>query len=220
MESGPVPVCHCGQAVHTIEIGGATVNLKIGPIIARPFGPALHAYHPPMNVDPAALTILRYPHPALLRIARPVEAITDETRTVAARMLDLMREACGVGLAAPQVGLSWRLFVANSGEEDEPDRVYINPVLRDPEGGLEAHEEGCLSMPDVRGDVWRPPTITLEATDLEGQRFSMRSSELLARVWQHETDHLDGRLIIHRFGQMAKLANRRVLKELERAAGR
>ena len=173
-----------------------------------------------MNVDPAALTILRYPHPALLRIARPVETITAETRAVAARMVDLMREARGVGLAAPQVGLSWRLFVTNSGEEDEPDRVYINPVLRDPEGGLEAHEEGCLSMPDVRGDVWRPPTITVEATDLEGRRLSLRSSELLARVWQHETDHLDGRLIIHRFGQMAKLANRRVLKELEQAAGR
>lgn len=173
-----------------------------------------------MNVDPAALTILRYPHPALLRTARPIEAITDETRAVAARMLDLMRDARGVGLAAPQVGLSWRLFVANSGEEDEPDRVYVNPVLRDPEGGLEAHEEGCLSLPGVLGDVWRPPVITVEATDLEGNHFSLRNGELLARVWQHETDHLDGRLIIHRFGQMAKLANRRVLKELERASSK
>lgn len=213
-----MPVCHCGKAVHTIEIGDATVNRAAGSVVASPHEPRLHAYHRPMNVDPAALTILRYPHPALLRIARPVEAITGETREVAARMLELMHDARGVGLAAPQVGLSWRLFVANSGEEDEPDRVYVNPVLRNPEGGLEAHEEGCLSIPEVLGEVWRPPTITVEATDLEGERFSLRSSELLARVWQHETDHLDGRLIIHRFGQMAKLANRRVLKELERAA--
>lgn len=173
-----------------------------------------------MSVDPASLSILRYPHPALLRTARPVEEITEETRAVAARMLELMREARGVGLAAPQVGLAWRMFVANSGGEDERDRVYINPVLRDPQGGLEVHEEGCLSLPDVLGDVWRPPTITIEATDLDGQPFTLTNSELLARVWQHEYDHLDGRLIIHRFGQMAKLANRRVIKELERAGQR
>lgn len=170
-----------------------------------------------MTVDPAALTILRYPHPMLLRTARPVEEITPQVRSVVSRMFELMREARGVGLAAPQVGLAWRLFVANSGQEGEPDRVYINPVLRQPEGGLEAAEEGCLSLPDVLGDVWRPPIITIEATDLDGRRFTLRSGELLARVWQHECDHLDGRLIIHRFGQMAKLANRRILKELERA---
>lgn len=197
------------------------MRASTGPLSAlvRPgsLGRRLAAYYRPMSVDPASLTILRYPHPSLLRVAKPVAEITDETRAVAARMLELMRQARGVGLAAPQVGLAWRLFVTNSGEEDEPDRVYVNPVLRQPEGGLEAHEEGCLSLPDVLGDVWRPPTITIEATDLEGNQFTLRSSELLARVWQHEYDHLDGRLIIHRFGQMAKLANRRVLKELERA---
>lgn len=170
-----------------------------------------------MTVDPASLAILRYPHPMLLKTARPVEEVTSEVRSVAARMLELMREARGVGLAAPQVGLSWRLFVANSGQEGESDRVYVNPVRREPEGGLEAAEEGCLSLPEVLGDVWRPPIITIEATDLDGRRFTLRSGELLARVWQHECDHLDGRLIIHRFGQMAKLANRRILKELERA---
>jgi len=178
------------------------------------------AYHRPMMVDPASLSILRYPHPILLKPARPIDEITSDVRAVAARMLELMREARGVGLAAPQVGLSWRLFVANAGQEDEPDRIYINPILREPEGGLEVHEEGCLSLPDVLGDVWRPPIITIEATDLDGQRFTLRQGELLARVWQHECDHLDGRLIIHRFGQMAKLANRRVLKELERTGVR
>lgn len=173
-----------------------------------------------MNLQPQSLSILRYPHPILLKTSRPIEEITPEVRAVAARMLELMREARGVGLAAPQVGLLWRLFVANSGQDDEPDRVYINPVLRQPEGGLECREEGCLSMPDVLGDVWRPPTITIDATDLEGQRFTLCNSDLLARVWQHECDHLDGRLIIHRFGQMARLANRRVLKELERSGTR
>lgn len=171
-----------------------------------------------MTVQPETLTIVSYPDPVLRRKAQPVAEITDEVRAVAMRMIELMREARGVGLAAPQVGLSWRMFVANSNEPDEPDRVYINPRLSDPDGPLESREEGCLSMPTVLGDVRRPVAITITALDLNGEEFSLRSDQLLARIWQHETDHLDGKLIIDRFSQMSKLANRKYIKELERAA--
>ncbi|MFG0329008.1 MAG: peptide deformylase [Phycisphaerales bacterium] len=171
-----------------------------------------------MTVDPSNLRILNYPHPALRRRAKPVESITDEVKAVAERMLELMHEAPGVGLAAPQVGLSWRLFVANSGEEGDVDRVYINPALSQPEGPLESLEEGCLSLPDIRGEVRRPVAITIEATDLNGDRFEMRDDGLLARVWQHEFDHLDGTLIFDRFSQLTKLATRRQIRDLERLA--
>ncbi|MBL1215894.1 MAG: peptide deformylase [Planctomycetes bacterium] len=168
-------------------------------------------------VNPNKLSIVYYPDPILRKQAAPIEAVTDEVRAVALRMIALMHEAEGVGLAAPQVGLPWRMFVANSRqEEDEPDRVYINPVLSSPSGGPEPREEGCLSIPDVVGDVRRPITITIDALDLDGQAFTMTSDALLARVWQHETDHLDGILIIDHFTQMTRLANRKALRELER----
>lgn len=159
-------------------------------------------------------------------------AVTPEVRAVAARMVQLMFEAEGIGLAAPQVGLPWRMFVAHLPESNDPEdprsassdpvtatrapTVYINPVLRDALGSPELYEEGCLSLPDIRGDVFRPPTITIEATDVEGNRFTVRGTGLLARCWQHEVDHLDGVLIIDRMTPMARLRVRSKVRELER----
>src|SRR5262245_52090575 len=151
-----------------------------------------------MTVDPSTLRILSFPAPALLRKAAPVPRVDAEVRAVAQRMLELMVEAEGVGLAAPQVGLSWRLFVTNSGAADEPDRVYVNPRLVRLEGELVAADEGCLSLPGIRADIRRQPRATITATDLEGREFTLTSEDLLARAWQHEMDHLDGVLIIHR----------------------
>lgn len=145
-------------------------------------------------------------------------------------MIELMFEAEGIGLAAPQIGLNWRLFVAHvpaneerSTESDPPTAtaepvVYINPVLSDPKGELVAYEEGCLSLPDITGEVMRPEHITISATDLEGQRFTRTAGGLLARCWQHEFDHLEGVLIIDRMTQMSRLKNRTAVKRLERAA--
>jgi len=133
-------------------------------------------------------------------------------------MLALMHEVRGVGLAAPQVGLSWRMFVANSGAEGEVDGVYINPVLSEPLGDPEPGEEGCLSIPEVYGEVWRPVGISIEAVGVDGKTFRRAATGLLARAWQHEMDHLEGKLIIDRFGQMDRLSNRRRLRDLERAA--
>lgn len=143
-------------------------------------------------------------------------------------MFAIMDTAEGIGLAAPQVGLSWRMFVidipADTGRSKAqagfPDssggrKAYINPVISDPGGGSEPYEEGCLSLPDIRGDVLRPPIVTIEATDLAGNVFRETGSGLLARCWQHEMDHLDGVLILDRMSPTQLLKNRRAIRDLE-----
>lgn len=170
-----------------------------------------------MAVDVDKLRIVHYPDPVLRRKADPVGAITPEVRSVAARMVELMHEADGVGLAAPQVGLSWRLFVANwTGQRGEGhDWVFIDPQLVEPGRQVGLHQEGCLSLPDIRAEITRPLSITIHATGLDGKRFTLTGSGLDARVWQHEFDHLEGTLILDRMTRVDKLANRRKIKELE-----
>ena len=168
-----------------------------------------------MAVDIDQLKILHYPHPALRRKADPVGEVTEEVQAVAKRMLELMHEAPGVGLAAPQVGLNWRMFVANPTGEPEDDDVYINPTLSQPSDETEVVEEGCLSLPGVDVQVRRPIEITIEATDLDGERFTATSDQLPARIWQHEYDHLDGRLILDRMSPLDRRANRKAIRALE-----
>src|SRR5205823_10727996 len=95
------------------------------------------------------------------------------------------------------------------------DRVYVNPMLTDPQDGEEQAEEGCLSLPDIHVDVLRNKAIRMDAMDVQGNRFSDTQSGFIARVWQHEVDHLNGVLILDRMAPVAKMACRRVLKELE-----
>jgi len=166
-----------------------------------------------MSDNARTLRVLHYPHPALRAPGERIDKIDDEVRAIAERMLTLMREHEGVGLAAPQVGLALRLFVTGE-QEGEPARVYINPTFSDAAGETEVRQEGCLSLPDVHVDVRRPVAITITATDLDGREFTLRTNALLARVWQHEMDHLNGVLIIDRMSTMDRLANRRALKAL------
>lgn len=186
---------------------------------------------PPLP-DPASLSILSYPAPALRQKARPVDlsdaSARDLIRRIAERMIQLMFEAEGIGLAAPQVGMPWRMFVAHvpPDEERSPEsdpvtataspQVYINPTLSSPAGPLVSYEEGCLSLPDIRGDVLRPEEITITSLDVEGGTFSKRGAGLLARCWQHEFDHLEGVLIIDRMSQISRLKNRMAVRRLER----
>ena len=129
-------------------------------------------------------------------------------------MFQLMRLDKGVGLAAPQVGHNIRLFVMNATGKPEDDRVYINPVLTEAEGDEEA-EEGCLSIPELRVKIWRAKRLRIEAQDLNGQPVVQTDYGFVARVWQHETDHLNGVLIIDRMGAVAKITHRGLLKDLE-----
>lgn len=167
-------------------------------------------------VDLKKLVIVEYPHPSLRAKCPPVEVFDDRLQAVAGRLVELMQEAPGVGLAAPQIGLAVRLFVCNLGGEEGAHRVVINPVLSDPDGVSEA-EEGCLSLPEVIVPMRRAERITLDAVDLQGQPFQVRAEGLEARVWQHEADHLDGRLIIDSMSDAVAIQNRRLLKQLREA---
>lgn len=167
-----------------------------------------------MSVDPKHLQIVCFPHPVLRRQAEAIGEITDEVRAVAARMIDLMTEADGVGLAAPQVGIAWRLFVT-AAREDEPQRVFVNPRVTSVSDESEIAEEGCLSLPHVRVEVRRAEAISVQATDLEGREFAVESDHLSARVWQHEMDHLNGVLIIDRMGPKDRIANRKAIRDLK-----
>ena len=166
------------------------------------------------NIDPDKLKIVLYPHPTLLEVAKPITEINDEVREVAKKMIELMHDAPGVGLAAPQVGLDMRMFVVNSTGIEGEDYVFINPILSEPSEEKDAYEEGCLSLPDIIVTIKRPTGISIEAQDLEGNIFRMSSYDMAAKVWQHENDHLDGKLIIDKMGMADKIANRRAIKNL------
>ncbi len=171
-----------------------------------------------MALDVSALEIVQYPDPVLRTVARPIDPIDDTVRAVAARMLELMHEAEGAGLAAPQVGVAWRMFVTRA-DDDHPDRVLINPSITDLGGDLEVRAEGCLSLPGLTLDIRRPANVCLTALDLDGATVTLTATGLMARVLQHEHDHLNGVLIIDKMTPMDRIANRRLLKELEAAAG-
>jgi peptide deformylase len=169
----------------------------------------------PAAIDPAALRIVFHPDPVLRQPARPLPEIDDSVRAVARRMIELMHEARGVGLAAPQVGLSWRMFIANPTAEPGAEQVFINPTLRDPAAATEARDEGCLSLPGITAEITRPAGITIDALDLESQPFSLTSDDFPARVWQHEFDHLEGVLLLDKMTRVDRMANRRAIAELE-----
>lgn len=160
------------------------------------------------------LSIIFWPDPRLTKVSKPVALFDENLKALAGRMLELMRLAKGVGLAAPQVGHNIRLFVSNHNGEPASDRVYVNPVLIDPEGDEEA-EEGCLSLPKININVFRSKKMRLRAFDLEGKPFELEETGYLPRIWQHEMDHLNGVLLLDRMGPVARMANRKLLKELE-----
>ncbi|MGH7215567.1 MAG: peptide deformylase [Tepidisphaeraceae bacterium] len=160
------------------------------------------------------LRIVCYPDPRLKRVAKPVQSFDANLAALADRMFEIMREHKGVGLAAPQVGVDLRLFVMNPTGEPGNDRVYVNPILTEAEDE-EEDDEGCLSIPGLNTSIWRSRKLRMTARDLQGNPIDQTESGFIPRVWQHETDHLNGTLIIDRMGPTAKLTNRRLLKELE-----
>jgi peptide deformylase len=161
------------------------------------------------------LTIIHYPDPRLKKVSKPVETFDEELRQLARRMLELMKEQKGVGLAAPQVGRNIRLFVINPTGEPQDQRVYVNPILTVTDDGEEESEEGCLSIPLVNAKIIRHKHLRIAAQDAEGKPFEESASGFVARIWQHETDHLNGTLITDRMGAVAKMTHRRTLKDLE-----
>ncbi len=160
------------------------------------------------------LKIVYYPDPRLRKTAVEVGRFDGNLAALATRMLELMRQAKGVGLAAPQVAHNIRLIVMNHTGKPEDDRVYVNPVVSDAEGE-ETSQEGCLSLPGINVDVARPKTARMRALDLAGNPIEQHEDGYITRIWQHEVDHLNGVLIIDRTGPTAKMESRKILKELE-----
>ena len=145
--------------------------------------------------------------PILRRIAGPIGAIDDEVRRLADDMFETMYAAKGIGLAAPQVGVGKRLFVT---DVDAAKHVMINPEIVSVGDDIEAGEEGCLSIPELFGDVKRPSRIVMAGTNLSGERVTVSADALLARCLQHELDHLNGKLFID---YLSFLKRRRALSE-------
>jgi peptide deformylase len=166
-----------------------------------------------------SLQIIQYPHPTLRHRSKPLRRVDVELRKIVEEMFELMYEHEGVGLAANQVDLPYRLFVANpEGDPQAKDAegVFINPVLSGGRG-LEEDEEGCLSIPGIRAPVTRNATIKIQGYDLEGNEIEGELNGLMARIVQHETDHLDGTLFIDRLGPAHAAAIRDQLEEFELA---
>lgn len=152
------------------------------------------------------MQIVLYPHPALRFKSVPITRIDTEIQDAIREMFELMYAAEGIGLAANQVGLPWRLFVLNlTGKREEKDQehVFINPEIVKRKGTQEA-EEGCLSFPKLYGQVRRAEEIVVEAFDAEGQGFELSIDGLASRAIQHETDHLDGVLFTDKLSDAEK----------------
>lgn len=175
------------------------------------------------------LPISTYPAPVLKKVAVPVTEFNDELRALIKDMLFTMYHAPGIGLAAPQVGHSIRLFVLDIWFEREkvtlPDgstefrlfdfqpTVFINPVFKSKSGEI-IHEEGCLSVPGVYEDVKRAEFVTVEYQDMFGVQHTLEADELLSVCLQHENDHLDGIVFIERLSFLKKqLIEKKFLKK-------
>jgi peptide deformylase len=164
------------------------------------------------------LKIVHYPHPALVHATRPVPRIDKQLHLQVGAMLDAMYEARGLGLAGNQVALPYQLLVTNlTGDPEQRDQemVYLNPVIVERKGTQEG-DEGCLSFPGLFQKVRRAKTVKVQAYNLKGEPVEIVASDLAARCWQHEIDHLNGIMFIEKMGPIARLASRGALKDFER----
>lgn len=141
--------------------------------------------------------------PVLRQVTKEIETVTDEHRRLIDDMFETMYVAHGIGLAAPQVGRTERIAVV---DVDDAPFAIVNPVIVDDDRTLAKGEEGCLSIPDVYGDVTRPETVKVRALDRDGNPFEIGAEGLLARCLQHEIDHLDGRMFIDHLSVLRRKA--------------
>ena len=153
----------------------------------------------------------------LRKKCEPVQEVTPEMKNLFNEMFDTMLEAEGVGLAAPQVGISQRFFVAIA--DDDVRRVFINPQIVSTSAELTDYDEGCLSLPGFNESIRRPKKVKVQAMDENGKNFVLEADGLLARIIQHENDHLDGIMYIDRGDpKFAAEVTEKMKKRLERAA--
>jgi peptide deformylase len=172
-------------------------------------------------VEADALSILIAPHPVLRRRTRPVTAAdAEQVRALVPRMFDIMYRAPGIGLAAPQVGVSLRFAVVDLMPDDKrAPIVLINPEILSSSEELATREEGCLSLPGMYADVTRPARVTVRYQDEAGARRQIEAEALLAACLQHEIDHLHGVLFVDHLSVLKRnIIMRRLAKEQRKGA--
>ncbi len=160
----------------------------------------------------AILKICKYPQIILRKKALAVKKISEADKRLIGDMIETMKISGGVGLAANQVGVPKRIFVFNPSSEEWRADALINPVILKRRGS-EKMEEGCLSLPGVTAEVSRCKYILVEGLDIDGRHVRFEARELLARIIQHEIDHLDGKLFIDRINPMRRMMSLRQLKK-------
>lgn len=162
------------------------------------------------------LKILKYPDPVLSQPGEPVTEFNAELRKLVADMFETTYASQGIGLAAPQVGVSKRLTVIDlsMGKNPKDKIVLINPEIISSEGKL-YEEEGCLSFPDIREKVVRAARVSIRAQDERGKWFEMDAEELLSRCFQHEIDHLNGILFLFRMSALKRSLNLRKIRKMQ-----
>ena len=162
-------------------------------------------------------SILTYGQPILRQVARPVQNLNGDLHQLIQDMVETMYAAPGVGLAANQVGSLHRVFVANPSEDHDPAKllVIINPELVESQGDL-VSEEGCLSIPEFRDEVWRARRVLVRGLDLHGEPIEVEAENTLARIFQHEIDHLNGVLFVDRLSPAKRDILLRKLKKASR----
>jgi peptide deformylase len=162
--------------------------------------------------------IVKYGDPVLEAPTQPVEKFDEELQTLVADMFESMYAANGVGLAAPQIGIGKRLAVidVSVGKNPEAKIVCANPEIIHTEGE-QREEEGCLSLPGIRGHVLRPQFVTVRAQDAAGKEFEMRGEGLLARAFCHEIDHLNGVLFIAHLSLLKRDLIKRKIRKMKKA---
>ena len=167
-------------------------------------------------MEDSSLKVVPFPHPTLRHKSKPIRRVDADLVRMVREMFTLMYSSNGIGLAANQVDLPLRLFIVNlSAKANEGEElVFINPVLSKPKGNEES-EEGCLSFPELYGPVTRPKQITVQAYNLKGEEIRASLNGMLARVVQHEYDHLDGVLFVDRMSLTARAQVQPTLNEFE-----
>ncbi|TVZ55381.1 peptide deformylase [Lutibacter sp. Hel_I_33_5] len=176
------------------------------------------------------LPIVAYGDPILRKVGKEINADYPELKKLIANMKETMYKASGVGLAAPQIGKAIRLFIidaspfADDEDLDEEERatlkdfnkVFINPKIIEEEGDEWAFSEGCLSIPDIREDVFRQNNVTLEYQDEEFKKHTLTLSGLAARVFQHEYDHIEGILFTDKLSSLKKRLLKKKLENISK----
>lgn len=164
----------------------------------------------------STLTVRIYPDKCLLTPAKPIVEVDDDIRALAQQMIATMYTEEGIGLAAPQVGISLRLLTVDLSEEKQQPQALINPIITKREGKV-LSKEGCLSFPELYIEVTRAEKIKVEGTDLDGNPVHIEADGLLSRCLQHEIDHLDGIVFVDRLSPLKRpRAIKKFLKYMER----